>query len=497
MPTGRLFTPLYACMHTRLCTHLCIQDFCTHVCTHGVCTPALHVCAHTFVQPLCLYMCISMSAGGAVLENSSVKGWTWGRCEMGDSNLDMIDAEGRTVLSVAPGDVSQATIQGKSDLALEFMPEAAEKEDECLAELRFFVPNDDLLNHLKEEISKRGSGGVGGEKVCSLVDVPLVLPRGHFDIDFYSSSLKMRGKSFDYAIKYSNINRAFVLMKPDGAHVAFVLGLDKPVRQGNTAYSFLCLQFDMQREESELEIRLPDEAYAESGLERSEAGKPLADVLQRLLKYFAKVNVQFACLDFKSTNEKNCVRCSHRATEGHLYCLKRAFIFVTKPVVYIRYEDVIAVEFSRAESWMTQTRFFDLKVYKKGETQPYDFQQIDRNEYQPLIDFMQSAGIRIRNLEKTKEPAAAAETTLLGEDFDDEEEDSDYQSDEDESDEDEDDSDESEESEEDERKKKKKHKRHNDEEEDRKSPKNDEKKAKKAKKEKKKHKKDKKRKDRD
>jgi structure-specific recognition protein 1 len=270
--------------------------------------------------------------------------------------------------------------------------------------------------------------------------------------------------------------------------VAFVIGLDKPVRQGNTAYNFLCAQFDMNRVEDNLEIRLPEESmYDTSGLERNESGKPLADILQRLLKHFANVNVQFACLDFKATNGKNCVRCSHRATEGHLYCLKRAFLFITKPVVYIKYDDVVAVEFSRAESWVTQTRFFDLKVYKKGENQPYDFQQIDRNEYQPLIDFLQSAGIRIRNLEKSggagAEKDETQQTTLLGEEFDeDEDEDSDYVSDDDDDDEsdDEDDDDDEDESE------KKKKKKSSDDDERR------EKKSKKEKKKDKKHKKDKK-----
>jgi structure-specific recognition protein 1 len=235
--------------------------------------------------------------------------------------------------------------------------------------------------------------------------------------------------------------------------------------------------------------------YEESQLEKDESGKPLADIMQRLLKYFAKVNVQFACLDFNATNGKNCVRCSHRATEGHLYCLKRAFIFITKPVVYIRYEDVVAVEFSRAESWMTQTRFFDLKVYRKGENQPYDFQQIDRNEYQPLIEFLQSAGIRIRNLDKEagKTIAAEGETTLLGEDFEDDEEDSEFEDegsdedeeeDEDEEDEDEDEEEDEESADEDRKKKKKKHR-----EDD--SERRTEKKEYKVKKEKK-HKKDKK-----
>lgn len=435
----------------------------------------------------------------AVDGSVSAKGWTWGRVDLTET-LAVVDNEGKSVLQVVPGDVSQATIQGKSDLALEFLQEAAEREDECLTEIRLFVPNEDLLTSLKDEISKRASGAVGGEKVCSLDSIPLVLPRGHFDLDFFTSSIKMRGKSFDYAIKYSNINRAFVLMKPDGVHVAFVIGLDKPVRQGNTAYNFLCAQFDMNRVEDNLQLRLAPDTSPDSGLEADESGKPLADILQRLLKHFAKINVQFACLDFKATNGKNCVRCSHRATEGHLYCLKKAFIFITKPVVYVRYEDVVAVEFSRAESWMTQTRFFDLKVYKKGENQPYDFQQIDRNEYQPLIDFLQAAGIRIRNLDKSETGKASAapeaEQGLLDQDFEDEEEDSEYDSDaeedEDDEDDDEDDEDddeeeeEEEESEDDDRKhKKKKHKRSSSPREDDEADRRKSKKEKKEKKEKK------------
>lgn len=423
----------------------------------------------------------------AVDSSVSAKGWTWGKIDL-EETLAVVDSEGKTVVQVLPGDVSQATIQGKSDLALELIQEAAEREDECLTEIRFFVPNETLLTSLKEEISKRASGAVGGERVCSLENVPLVLPRGHFDFDFFTSSIKMRGKSFDYAIKYANINRAFVLMKPDGTHVAFVIGLDKPVRQGNTAYNFLCAQFDMNRVEDSLQLRLPADVV---GLEADESGKPLADVLQRLLKNFAKVNVQFACLDFNATNGKNCVRCSHRATEGFLYCLKRAFIFITKPVVYVRYEDVAAVEFSRAEAWVTQTRYFDLKVYKKGENQPYDFQQIDRGEYQPLIEFLQAAGIRIRNLEKTESSAAPdAEQGLLDQDFDDEEEDSEYNSDAEEDDDEDDDEDEEEgseeEEEEEERKEKKKKKKGSSDDE----PK--EEKQRKEKKEKKKSKKDKK-----
>ena len=86
--------------------------------------------------------------------SDSVKGWTWGKADLSDT-LTITDNEGKSLVSIAPGDVSQAPIQGRSDLALEFIPDAVDKEDECIAEMRLFGPNDDLLQQLKDEITKR------------------------------------------------------------------------------------------------------------------------------------------------------------------------------------------------------------------------------------------------------------------------------------------------------------------------------------------------------
>lgn len=53
---------------------------------------------------------------------------------------------------------------------------------------------------------------------------------------------RMRGQKYDYKIKYDDISRLFLLPKPDDVHMAFVIALDKPIRQGQQRYQYLILQ---------------------------------------------------------------------------------------------------------------------------------------------------------------------------------------------------------------------------------------------------------------
>ena len=67
-------------------------------------------------------------------------------------------------------------------------------------------------------------------------------PRGRYSIELYDSFLRMRGAKYDYKIKYDDISRLFLLPKPDDVHYAFVISLDKPIRQGQQRYQHLVLQ---------------------------------------------------------------------------------------------------------------------------------------------------------------------------------------------------------------------------------------------------------------
>ena len=50
---------------------------------------------------------------------------------------------------------------------------------------------------------------------------------------------------------------------------------------------------------------------------------------------------------FRSVDERHAVSCSVKASTGHLYPLERSFVFIHKPTLVLRFEDVAAVEFER------------------------------------------------------------------------------------------------------------------------------------------------------
>lgn len=74
----------------------------------------------------------------------------------------------------------------------------------------------------------------------------------------YDTSFRLRGKTYDYKIQYEAIKKFMVLPKPDDLHCLLVIGLDPPLRQGQTRYPFLVMQFK-QDEEVTLDLNLPDE----------------------------------------------------------------------------------------------------------------------------------------------------------------------------------------------------------------------------------------------
>lgn len=51
-----------------------------------------------------------------------------------------------------------------------------------------------------------------------------------------STYMHMQGPQYSYKIKYEDVNCMFLLPKLDGGRMAFVIALDKAIRQGNQKY---------------------------------------------------------------------------------------------------------------------------------------------------------------------------------------------------------------------------------------------------------------------
>lgn len=58
--------------------------------------------------------------------------------------------------------------------------------------------------------------------------------------------------------------------------------------------------------------------------------------------------------------------CSYRAGSGLLYPLERGFIFVHKPPVHVRFDEISCVNFARVSSGGSSSRSFDFEVETKN-----------------------------------------------------------------------------------------------------------------------------------
>jgi structure-specific recognition protein 1 len=112
---------------------------------------------------------------------------------------------------------------------------------------------------------KADIGQVIGDLVLSFEEVLVLTPRGRYDVDMFPEFLRLRGKTYDYKILYTSISKLFLLPKDD-QHVLFIvsvavssslvtlthvndkLGLNNPIRQGQTRYQYLVMQFSREEE---------------------------------------------------------------------------------------------------------------------------------------------------------------------------------------------------------------------------------------------------------
>ena len=109
-----------------------------------------------------------------------------------------------------------------------------------------------------------------------------------------------------------------------------------------------------------------------------------------------------------------CFFFKYSANEGHLYPLEKQFIFIHKPAVLIRFDEIESVEFQRYAGGQGSTRNFDLSVTllnTPGDTlaiKEYKFSGIDKSNYASLYSFLSQKKIRIKNIEGigSDEPAS-------------------------------------------------------------------------------------------
>ena len=245
-------------------------------------------------------------------------------------------------------------------------------------------------------ISKAGIGAIAGEMIAKLDDMQLLVPRGKYSVNIYNNYLKIHGKTHDYKIPLKDINKAFMLPKPDGIHMIYIVSLKSPLRQGQTAHHYLVIQMKRDRVDK-LSLNMSEEEIEEKygELLSQELELPLHEILSRILKAMTKISIVIPA-GFKSEKGTEAIKCSVRAQDGYLYPLQKSFIFIHKPVTYIRHEEILYLEFNRISEFAASGRSFDINIVNK-KTGQMSFTGIDKQEFKPLIEYLKTKDLRVRN----------------------------------------------------------------------------------------------------
>ncbi|CCD24624.1 FACT complex subunit POB3 NDAI_0D03100 [Naumovozyma dairenensis CBS 421] len=363
----------------------------------------------------------------------SLRGWNWGKTDLARNEL-IFALNGKPTFEVPYSHINNTNLTSKNEVGIEFniQNEEYQPAGDELVEMRFYIPGtlttgDEEGEVPKKEEEKEGEGEdvdmekeekslaeafygelrekadigeVAGDAIVSFQDVFFATPRGRYDIDIYKNSIRLRGKTYEYKLQHRQIQRIVSLPKADDIHHLIVLAIEPPLRQGQTTYPFLVLQFQKD-EETEVQLNLEDDDYEanyKDKLKKSYDAKTHV-VISHVLKGLTDRRV-IVPGSYTSKFDQCAVSCSYKANEGYLYPLDNAFFFLTKPTLYIPFSDVSSVNISRAGQSSTSSRTFDLEVVLRLNRGSTTFGNISKEEQQLLEQFLKSKNLRVKNEEK-------------------------------------------------------------------------------------------------
>lgn len=360
----------------------------------------------------------------------SLRGWNWGNTDLARNEM-IFAVNGKPSFEIPYARINNSNLTSKTEVAIEFniQDEEYQPAGDELVEMRFYIPgvvkgeNEDempkkegeeevdmekepkeektMAESFHEELKQKADiGEVAGDSIVSFQDVFFATPRGRYDIDIYKTSIRLRGKTYEYKLQHRQIQRIVSLPKADDIHHLIVLSIEPPLRQGQTTYPFLVMQFQKD-EETEVQLNLEDaefEAnYKDTLMKQYDAKTHI--VISHVLKGLTgkRVTVPGA---YKSKYEQCAVSCSYKANEGYLYPLDNGFFFLIKPTLYIPFSDVSSVNISRAGQTSTSSRTFDLEVILRSNRGSTTFANISKEEQQLLEQFLKSKNLRVKNEDK-------------------------------------------------------------------------------------------------
>ncbi|RYO84720.1 hypothetical protein DL766_000246 [Monosporascus sp. MC13-8B] len=366
----------------------------------------------------------------------ALRGWNWGKTEFTKAEL-VFNVQNKPAFEIPYSEISNTNLAGRNEVAVEFTASNADDTGtnghlggargrgkksgagrDQLCEMRFYIPGTTTRKETEGEeagsdaeqeeknaatlfyetlIDKAEIGETAGDAIATFLEVLHLTPRGRFDIDMYESSFRLRGKTYDYKIQYEAIKKFMVLPKPDDMHCMLCIGLDPPLRQGQTRYPFLVMQAKKD-EEVTIDLNLTEEQLNEKYNDRLQPHyeQPLHQVITYIFKGLANKKITSPAKDFITHRQQYGIKCSIKAAEGFLYCLEKAFMFVPKPATYVSYDQTSSVTFSRVGGAVSALSTFDITVHMTSGIS-HQFSNINREDLKALEDFFKLKGLRVKN----------------------------------------------------------------------------------------------------
>ncbi|KAG7308479.1 hypothetical protein JYU34_005689 [Plutella xylostella] len=330
----------------------------------------------------------------------SLKGWNWGTAKFNGALLSF-NVGTNTAFEIPLHYVSQCNT-GKNEVTLEFHQN--DDTPVSLMEMRFHIPTSELAGDMdavdafhQQVMTKASVISVSGDAIAIFRELQCLTPRGRYDIKVFQTFFQLHGKTFDYKIPMSTVLRLFLLPHKDTRQMFFVVSLDPPIKQGQTRYHYLVLLFGVE-EETSLELPFTEEELKEKyeGKITKELSGPTYEVLAKIMKVIINRRVTGPG-DFLGHHKTPAIACSYKAAAGYLYPLEKGFIYVHKPPVHIRFEEIASVNFARGGASSTKSFDFEIAV-KQGAV--HTFSSIEKGEYDKLFNYITAKKLHVKNTGK-------------------------------------------------------------------------------------------------
>ena len=170
-----------------------------------------------------------------------------------------------------------------------------------------------------------------------------------------------------------------------------MISLDPPLHQGQQQYTHLVLRADNQKE-LDVHANLPADLAEKWPRLQSDMRSTMFGHISTLLCTVTARNLTTTG-SFRTAAGARFIKCANRSNDGCLYLLEAAFMFVPRPPMFIRYDDINYVELDRVS---TMERTFDVTVVMRSSTAKHHFTSLPRSDFDAFNSFMHKKKIHVQ-----------------------------------------------------------------------------------------------------